>query len=632
MRSEADAAGVNSPLPPVSFGGDAPSPTLAIGDTDRRLSHGSRSDDNSGERLPLVGSINNNNNYKSDDGGDGDCEEDPFRSLSFRLKVTGGAKKAPSPPLVTRGRSGEVALWRRKIKMLVRIKHLALESAASRCGRADRVATALSVAGLAGTSLAAFLLLLYFTSYAFRSDFSVMYEEYSDPLCEQSPTAPMPRRIFAVPPGTVSCTAVQTHGEAVGAAYAVGKCFGTASSGYSAVFKTGPTLHACRAAEEISFANGACVPLHSVALGLLGGGGDASDSEEANVGVGDRNVYVKLTCSDAWRVEDRMGQMAAITSRADAFVPGELLSPSPRTSPSTVALSTSMNTRHTWPFVTGRDLRTASALVPAVVASVASATADDDDPTIAASIVDDPRRLITQSPHCTFDPNATAECAAAAEQSLAKSLRSEGALNSELLRHYSPPSTLAAPVGHLFGGYGRGASAAAPSPSAIAAGAQRYYAVHRSPFDMGAYFPSSDATASGDLNDDEGYAISLWLRADPTTRGFAYAVTDAFEDVETHAVPTLDRLAEVIAGGGGGSRWFPDTYSVYHSLYVDGPARSLSFAYASAPAAESTSTTKEKTTQQKAQLKTVIATIPVLLLLQLHLPHLPMRSLCSPLT
>ena len=49
-------------------------------------------------------------------------------------------------------------------------------------------------------------------------------------------------------------------------------------------------------------------------------------------------------------------------------------------------------------------------------------------------------------------------------------------------------------------------------------------------------------------------------------------------------MPTLDRLAEIIAGGGGGSaRWFPDTYNVYHSLYVDGPARSLSFAYASAP-------------------------------------------------
>ena len=107
---------------------------------------------------------------------------------------------------------------------------------------------------------------------------------------------------------------------------------------------------------------------------------------------------------------------------------------------------------------------------------------------------------------------------------------------------------------------------------------------------MGAYFPSSASSAGGgssssSLADDEGYAISLWLRVDPSTRGFAYAVTDAYEDVETHAVPTLDRLAEIIAGGGdgGSSRWFPDTYSVYHSLYVDGPSRSLSFAYASAP-------------------------------------------------
>ena len=189
-------------------------------------------------------------------------------------------------------------------------------------------------------------------------------------------------------------------------------------------------------------------------------------------------MYVKLTCSDAWRVADRAATISSITSRADAFVSGELLAPSSRTVPllssPSAPRSDGSASRHTWPFVVGRDLRTVSALVPGVVASVASAS---DHSTITASIIDDPRRLITQSPHCTFDPNATAACAVAAEQSLAESLRGEGALSPLLLRRHSPPPTLAAPVGHLFGSYGRGLGSAAPSPSAIVAGAQRYYGV-----------------------------------------------------------------------------------------------------------------------------------------------------------
>eukprot|EP00742_Colponemidia_sp_Colp-10_P010598 GILJ01011654.1.p1 GENE.GILJ01011654.1~~GILJ01011654.1.p1 ORF type:complete len:1238 (-),score=165.75 GILJ01011654.1:217-3486(-) len=94
---------------------------------------------------------------------------------------------------------------------------------------------------------------------------------------------------------------------------------------------------------------------------------------------------------------------------------------------------------------------------------------------------------------------------------------------------------------------------------------------------MGAHFPSNPSAPS----DDEGYSVSMWLRADSSTLGFAYAVTDAFEDDQAMTILPLERLATIIDSGSGGHEWYSSSYHVYQSLYVNGPGKTLTFAYAS---------------------------------------------------
>lgn len=95
--------------------------------------------------------------------------------------------------------------------LLIRLRLIADQPRASQ-GFAMRFhlwAPALGVVGC-GLAVCGLLCVVYFvTAFDQRSNFRVMYEEYTDDQCERSATAYMPRRIFAVPAGSWECERMQ---------------------------------------------------------------------------------------------------------------------------------------------------------------------------------------------------------------------------------------------------------------------------------------------------------------------------------------------------------------------------------------------------------------------------------------
>ena len=208
-----------------------------------------------------------------------------------------------------------------------------------RVQRPDRCSVAFVIAGFALAILSAFLLLYYATSYALRSNVSVLYEEYSDALCDLSPTAYIPTRLFAVPAGSYKCAAMTSTGESVGTTFATGNCFG-AGGDFWVNFQSGFSERACERAEIVTarsaaasgngeegswnsdgaaesnslavggrilnLPSGSCIPLRHI---------DPSHSSAQ------RTAYVKLTCSAAGAIEARRALLKQLTTTPDVFVP-----------------------------------------------------------------------------------------------------------------------------------------------------------------------------------------------------------------------------------------------------------------------------------------------------------------------
>lgn len=426
--------------------------------------------------------------------------------------------------------------------LLIRLRLIADQPRASQ-GFAMRFhlwAPALGVVGC-GLAVCGLLCVVYFvTAFDQRSNFRVMYEEYTDDQCERSATAYMPRRIFAVPAGSWECERMQSTGEAVGATFATGTCEGTSGS-YAVHFAMGPSQSSCRHALRFVIPSGMCVPIQE----LIPNSG--------------RNVFVKLTCSTSEQILSRTTILRQLTTTPDVFVRGEASTPASRLTSATPTEDGPIRV----PYLVGGAIGFSTSASPNTVASVAMSRLPSN---LEESAVN-PLSVIVQSTTCTFTTASNSHCNQVVD-----------ALQQSRFADTTPylplmPNGLDAPIGQLFNGYG---TTDAVTWASGGIGAHRYYRIQGGPFDIGKHFPEM----RDDPQDEDGYAISMWLRAGPDTVGFAYAVTDAFEDVTTSQVHTLDRLATIIESGSGGHAWYNDTYQVYHSLYVNGPGRSLTFAFA----------------------------------------------------
>ena len=111
--------------------------------------------------------------------------------------------------------------------------------------------------------------------------------------------------------------------------------------------------------------------------------------------------------------------------------------------------------------------------------------------------------------------------------------------------------------------------------ASVGPGASRYYGVRGSYADIGYFFGPGKRESDG-----EGVTISLYLALSQRTEGFAFAVTDAFEDLETRSSPLLSLAKDMVARHSSGSAWFPASLNIYCGLLVDGPGSKLHLIWA----------------------------------------------------
>eukprot|EP00658_Telonema_sp_P-2_P018680 TRINITY_DN17320_c0_g1_i1.p1 TRINITY_DN17320_c0_g1~~TRINITY_DN17320_c0_g1_i1.p1 ORF type:complete len:899 (+),score=77.84 TRINITY_DN17320_c0_g1_i1:563-3259(+) len=410
-------------------------------------------------------------------------------------------------------------------------------------GGAGVIALAVAV-GVAG----AFLVVFYITANFRDSSFGVMYEEYPDSLCDMSPSSSMPRRIFEVSPKDTGCTKQEVTGETAGAVYAFGYCEGS-DGAYNAILKVGSSFTSCADTYPRTITSGACMPLSVL------------DSDAT------RTAYVRITCSLGEIIVNRTKTLEVLTRSPDVFVPTIVSSPRTGLLPPTISSFTSSSDPttsieyFTRPFAEGSSIKASTSTKPNVYTS--TATASNFDGGYSAD------RLILQDLRRTFvgPKSSDAVTAFSFEESQYLSKMDDLPLDKmvSLL-----PRTGDYPVGNVFGYFG---TSAETTWIAAASTAQRYYGIQGSPLDVGAHLPIEEEIIDGD-----GLSISMYIRATETTRGFAFAVTDAFENTRTNQVYPLDRLAEMIENGQPSSVWLNASYNVYSSLFVDGPGRTLTFA------------------------------------------------------
>ncbi|CUG49950.1 transmembrane protein, putative, partial [Bodo saltans] len=123
--------------------------------------------------------------------------------------------------------------------------------------------------------------------------------------------------------------------------------------------------------------------------------------------------------------------------------------------------------------------------------------------------------------------------------------------------------------------YNRFNTSEALSSEAAAADSARYYDINASRIDMGSWYGQTSSVSDGD-----GFTITMYLRATATSQGFAFAVTDALEDIVDRNSPILDKAIDMLTRNSPPDSWFSDAFHIYSALYVNGPSLSLHFVHA----------------------------------------------------
>jgi hypothetical protein len=418
--------------------------------------------------------------------------------------------------------------------------------------RLDRASITFGAFSILCAVAASSLTIFYVTASDRDSNFTVMYEEYSDSLCSASPTSSMPRRIFSLPHSSSQCTKMAVTGETAGVVYADGKCEGSGGS-YNAVFQSGGTFLNCMSAPVITVPSKSCVHISAV---------NPYDS---------RDIFVQLFCSTRHQIADRTTTLADLTTSADVFVTApvsalneKLAFASREGGPPSSASDSRMV--YEFPYLTSGNVKTSTSMSPMTFASTAASEHFDGQ--------HDASRVVLQKSPVSFKDDATASLASYEAAVLPHMARLDTTMPEEdggasKMR----PSDGDYGVGYMFGGFGTTSEltwqGAGPQ-------SHRHYDIRGTSLDVAHHLP----TNTDEIEEGSGFSISLYLRASNNTKGFAFAITDAFENTLSGAVYTLDRLAEMIENGQPSSAWFAHTYRVYASLYVSGPAHQITFAHA----------------------------------------------------
>ena len=385
-----------------------------------------------------------------------------------------------------------------------------------------------------------FLVLVYATSSSFSSNAMVVFEQYRDRNCAQSAFSSSPVRVAYVEAASShSCKQREVVGSSSdGALFVMGYC----SSGDSlttAIVKLGSSESSCDNSPKQLLPSGKCVEFAP-------------------------NQFATFTCASTQSALSRFGFFKNLSSLVEADA----------------VLASKTPAEYQQPRLDSKPNRGGVFLHPRVQASsvenASSHYASSFDSIAAAGVTYDigawsNSRLLIQHPGEVF-----------AQQGYPYYYPSTDALEvQESLDSLSPDALALGPrsgdyaVGFVYNGFNTTFQRAGSLAGAAAA---RYYGVANTFADVGKYFGPTQASVDGD-----GFTVSLYIRATLDTFGFAFAVADARENTKAMTSPLLDKLMTIVGNGSPDSDWYSATYSVYSSLFVDGPAKTLRFLYANAP-------------------------------------------------
>ena len=392
--------------------------------------------------------------------------------------------------------------------------------------------------------LGIFLALFYSTSSGYSSNVVVTIESYRSGACAKSGSAPLATRVTFIAPTTSRvCIQRQIVGLQDGAVYASGYCVNR-SSAIIIRIRTGQSQRECESMAYTEFPDGSCVPTSALFRRLA-----------------NETTFVGLDCGTIESAEARFAAFKKINAdptesdntRASA-VTANLLQPWSDASP-----LTSKGPPYFLRRVQTLQISIASSSHPCRLESILGAS------TFVGPI--DGMRLVAVTPQ-SFSLSGPFSITNGLEASV------ETQLNNIPLNATAPfiPRDGDYPLGFIYNNFGSAAQELIDMEAGPAAA--RYYSMRGSLADIGTQFTSQ-------LQEGDGFTISMYLRATEATQGFAFAIADAREDMVRLFSPLINRLISMLSNADRSS-WYNTTYNIYSALYVDGSSDTLRFVYANA--------------------------------------------------
>ena len=476
--------------------------------------------------------------------------------------------------------------------------------------RTETLCPVISVVGSALSVLCVFLILYFVTSSSYTSNVEVMIEEHSNPECGVSPVAPTPTRVgYVAKDVSRICTALSFTGTSGSRMYAAAFCSSSAEAEANVHVRVGYSLVECAQSPFVVVPSGSCVKQSMMIPSLA-----------------DRGIYLSFTCGSSESVRTRFQSFARLTNRAShgdvtlslsLAAPYEVRQAQPDSGLyqfESVQQSTYQSTRSFSPSRFESNvypISDASSMIPIgglmvpyfygtdlqnlILQSDEGFSAPTVDPyllPITEQLQNDIADRLTQpfcwTSRCSWDDWECYEVKTACNYLPTWKLlyrfapRVQIELSNWLERRatdYQNDWLLRSdfPQGNTYNNFNKTSS---KRDKAAGPQARRYYGMRGTPADVGLHF--NDQTP-----ERGGFTISVYLKATRTTKGFAFAITDGWEDLATGTSPIIDTAIDVLGGATEG--WYTGDYHVYSSLYVDGAEEKLTFFYAD-PTVEGDST------------------------------------------
>ncbi|CUG61578.1 low density lipoprotein receptor family protein, putative [Bodo saltans] len=398
--------------------------------------------------------------------------------------------------------------------------------------------------------LGVFFVLYFVTSSAISSDTWMVAERYADSSCQNSTLAPTPQAIFYIADNTATeCQRRQIAGNVTINFYFSGWCFKNATGdNVLAKYRTGQSKAECEGTSYVEVDSDSCIS----SAGIWGLSSDVT--------------FTRIVCGTTDTTVDRFDYLLTLATETEPSVDSNVV----QTTPSKIGTQVSAARFN---IIGVRQASTFRSTASAAGVYENYAVGTTPAPLLGKQLyiqqVDELFNVktapfyspLTAALESTYEPIVPTLVSAASS-----------AVPSGLAPYLPPYSSSSLPIGQV---YGRFNSSSAVIDSNAGPTATKYYGMHRTLADVGAYLDTST------MQEGQGFTIVFMLKASRETHGFAFAMTDVFEDNAKGQSPILNLMLNIIQRNADGDYWFTEDYHIYHSLLVDGPGQQLQFIYAS---------------------------------------------------